>query len=120
MPASIPAEEIYAGDTWSRSFEIRRRDATDPAVSAPVDLVADGWGGWIAQWRSRADSSEEPIELGVDASQAADGVMTLSATAAQTRAMRQSGVWDLQASRGSEVRTWLAGSFTWGWDVTRV
>lgn len=119
MPASIPSEEIYAGDTWSRSFEILRPDPGDPAVTVPVDFVAEGWGSWAAQWRLRASAPDPAMALAVDVSQAAAGVLTLSATATQTRAMGQSGVWDLQASRGAEVRTWLVGRFDWRLDVTR-
>lgn len=79
MPAVIEPESLYAGDSWSRSFEVRRPTAGDPSVTEPMPFVSEGWGGWEAQWRPRASAADGAITLTVDASQAENGLLTLSA-----------------------------------------
>lgn len=111
-PAEVPAVPVYAGDTCVfPSYTFR-------AGSTALDLVDEGWTDWTATWRRRA-SSEESIPLTVDLSQAAAGTISISASAAQTRAMGDAGVWDLQAERPGEVRTFLRGSTLWLLDVSR-
>lgn len=111
-PGILPADQIYAGDDWSRILTIKQDDAA-------VDLVAAGWTAWTAQWRTDPGTASK-IDLSVDDSAAASGQITVSLTGAQTESMGGNGVWDLQAtdSDGNTV-TWLRGATVWTQDVTR-
>lgn len=119
---TFPAEGIefivpvYRGDSLTRSF--RFRDETTQAV---LNLTAAGWVSWRAQWRP-AEDWPEFVELTVDTSQAAAGIVSVSATGAQTQTMR-AGIWDLQATRTvtgtTEIRTWIRGTTTHKGDVTQ-
>lgn len=112
-PTEVPDVPVYAGDTCvfpSYTFQ---------AGTAAIDLVAEGWTNWTATWR-RGTHAEESIPLAVNTAQAASGIIGISASATQTRAMGSAGVWDLQAERPGEVRTFLMGSTTYRQDVTRV
>lgn len=97
-----------AGDDFAQSFRFT-------AGGVPEDLST--WGGWACQWRRRA-SSEDAVDLTVDSSAAATGVITITATTAQTRSMLGSGVFDIQASTPT-VRTFIRGRAVWEMDVTR-
>lgn len=105
FPPSIPVLELYAGDDFT--VTLRFREAGEPA-----DLT--GWSGWAAEWRdSRGQES-----FSVDSSRALEGLITLTLTAAQTRAMSRHGEWDLEAVKDGLTRTWVAGTTTWRDDVT--
>lgn len=119
MPARVPFEDVVAGDSWSKQYELRKRDKVDSTVTLPMHFVDEGWTDWMAMWR-HLPTSQHAIVLAVDASSANDGILIVSATPAQTRDMGESGVWDLQATRGAEVKTWLSSGFNWESDVTRV
>jgi hypothetical protein len=119
------AKKVYGGDAWSQpyyfgDFEL---DADGNAVldesGEPVGTREDlsTYGGWAAQWRTAANA-DEAITLTVDATDAATGVLLISATSAQTRAMGANGVFDIQAST-PEVRTFVRGKTKWTLDVTR-
>jgi len=100
---------VYAGDTtpfFSYTFA---------NGGVPDDMSA--WT-WQAQWRLKP-AAENFLTLDVDASLAATGVISISASAATTAQMTGSGVWDLQGTRGDEVRTWLRGTTVFTRDVTR-
>jgi hypothetical protein len=112
FPVEIPALPIYRGDTFSQTFVIK-------VAGEILDLVADGWTDWVSSWRPFPDA-DEVIVLVVDDSLANVSSLTVSASASDTRLMGRAGVWDLQASRGVEVRTWLRGSTLWERDVTDV
>jgi hypothetical protein len=107
---------IYRGDSLTRSYKFRDSNTRDV-----IDLTAAGWLAWRAQWRP-AEDWPEFIEMTVDTSQAAVGIISVSATALQTETMR-AGVWDLQAMRTvtgtTEVRTWIRGTTTQKGDVTK-
>ena len=112
IPPEVPAVPVYAGDTCvfpSYTFQ---------EGTAPIDLTAAGWTDWAASWRWKA-TEQESIILTVDASRASSGIIDISASADVTRAMGAAGVWDLQATRPGEVRTFLRGSTTYLQDVTR-
>lgn len=111
MPGQVPAEDVYAGDTWSRSFTITQSGTA-------VNLPAVGWTGWAAQWRPSAGSAAVQT-IAVDDSNAASGVLALSLTGAQTEQMAGDGVWDLQGQLDTATITILAGSMSWTQDVTR-
>lgn len=112
QPSFVPPVVVYAGDTWSQSYEFK---AGDPAE--PIDFIADGWDDWVCQCRPTVDSSEF-FEINIDTSEAADGRIILSASAEETRDF-YSGVFDLQSSNNGEVRTWIRSTLSWIEDVSR-
>jgi hypothetical protein len=87
-------------------------------ITTPINLVAEGWGNWTAQWRPN-DSSSDHIDFEVDDSQASQGRIGIFLSAANSLLVKN-GVWDLQATRGEEVKTWIRGEVTHMKDVTRV
>lgn len=107
---------VYAGDAWSQSFEFG--EYTDPADEDTwVAEDLSSFGSWSAQWRVTADA-ETSISLTVDATDAANGVVVVAASSAQTREMGASGVFDIQAGTPS-VRTFIRAKTKWRLDVTR-
>lgn len=113
FPVGVPTLEIYRGDSFSQSYVLK-----DAVTGDPRDLSAEGWSGWIAQWRPFVDS-DETVDFTVDVSDVAEGRVGIALSAAQTAGLRR-GVWDLQASQGSVVRTWLSGNVDFVKDVTHV
>lgn len=101
--------DVYAGDTWSQAFVFKVGDD-------PEDLSA--WTDWESEWRP-VDTSTTEIALTVDASDAVNGVIVVSATPEQSRAMGANGVFDIQAVQGSTVRTFIRAATKWKLDVTR-
>lgn len=114
IPAEVPPVPVYAGDTCVFPTYTFKTDGGEP-----LDLVAEGWTDWTSMWRHKTTATDEPITLSIDISQASSGVLSITASAAQTRLMDGAGVWDLQAERPNEVRTFLRGSTTYLLDVTR-
>lgn len=113
MPVQVPTVSVYAGDTvdWP-TYTFRN------ASNQPRDLNAEGWTNWAAQWRTRPESVTA-LTLDVDDSKADEGIITIKASAAVTAAMEAAGVWDLQATKGGVVHTFLAGKTKYTKDVTR-
>jgi hypothetical protein len=109
---------VYAGDAWSQSFEFGEyTDPDDEGTWVAEDLTS--FGSWSSQWRPAADADDaDAISLTVDASDAANGVIVVAASSAQTRAMGVSGVFDIQAAT-PEVRTFIRAKTKWRLDVTR-
>lgn len=106
-PVSVPSVCAYAGDTLvfpTYSFE---------TAGIPTDLSA--WDSWAAQWRPNSDSDEAMVLTVVKTASS----FAITATAEQTRAMGESGVWDLQATDGSVVKTFIRGETVYQMDVTR-
>lgn len=106
---------VYAGDSWSVRLVLR-----DQASGAVLDLGA--WSGWRA-WASR---SSKVMDLTVDASLAAEGVIRLSLTPEQTRTLRDSAPnsptmlsFDLESKLGDQVKTWVRGKLQPSDDVTK-
>lgn len=115
MPTVIPAVPVYAGDAvdWPiLTFAVEVNSAL-----VPINLDAAGWGTWLATWKSSVREATA-ISLTVDASEASVGTIKIKATPANTRAMRSSGVWDLQATNGALVKTWAYGTTKFTQDVT--
>lgn len=110
FPTNVGTLSVYAGDTFSQTFTFKEDDVA-------IDLVDAGWGSWTAQYRKNA-SSTTAVSFAVDASSAASGQITITLSAAQTATL-ESGVFDLQATQGSVVRTWVAGGLNVRKDVTR-
>ena len=112
QPANVPTLVIYAGDTWSQSYEFK---AGDPAE--PIDFVAEGWGDWLCQCRETPESDDFFV-INVDDSEADLGRILLFADADETR-LFTSGFFDLQATNGVTVKTWIRGNLSWIEDVSR-
>ena len=113
FPITVPDITMYAGDTFiSPSYTM---ETGSPL--APINLVTDGWTNWTAQWRANVTDTNY-FAFTVDTSSASSGVIRFTATSTQTRSL-WNGVWDLQATKGSEVRTWIRGKLIYVEDVTR-
>jgi hypothetical protein len=110
FPTNVGTLSVYAGDTFSQTFTFKEDGSA-------IDLVDAGWSAWTAQYRKNA-SSTTAVSFAVDTSAAASGQITISLSATQT-ANLESGVFDLQATQGSLVRTWIAGGLSVTKDVTR-
>lgn len=110
FPTNVGTLSVYAGDTFSQTFTFKEDDVA-------IDLVDAGWDSWTAQYRKNA-SSTTAVSFAVDTSSAASGQITITLSAAQTATL-ESGVFDLQATQGSVVRTWVAGGLNVRKDVTR-
>lgn len=101
--------EVYEGDTLVAGFVFSDRDG--------VPLNLSTWSQWAAQWRPTEDS-DESVAFTVDTSQLATGRVGISLSGSQTDGLRN-GVWDVQATRSGEIRTWVRGRVTVKKDVTR-
>lgn len=112
LPVEVPSVDVYAGDTCVFPTY------TFKEAGVATDLVDAGWGNWTATWR-RKISADEAISLRVDVSQASVGLIAITASSEMTRQMDGAGVWDLQAERTDEIRTFLRGVTTYTKDVTR-
>jgi hypothetical protein len=113
MPVTVPTVEVYAGDTvdWP-IYTLQNPD------QSPRDLEGEGWTEWRAQWRVK-EVSPVAIDLIVDASEANVGVLKIKASPEATASMNVPGVWDLQATKGDEIKTFLRGKTKYTKDVTR-
>lgn len=112
FPITVPTITPYRSDTLVMTYVFKDGDPL-----TPIDLVADGWGSWKAQFRPSEDSATY-LEFAIDTTDADQGKVNLSLTATQTADLT-SGVWDLQAVRGEEVRTWIRGNVKMIEDVTK-
>lgn len=107
--SKLTALDVYEGDTFVAGFVFRDRDG--------VALDLSTWTSWASQWRP-SDTSDEAVAFAVDTSDLATGRVGISLTPAQTDGLRD-GVWDIQATRSGEVRTWIRGRVVVKKDVTR-
>jgi hypothetical protein len=110
LPITIPIIEIYAGDTFEQSFVFQ----TDGVAR---DLVTEGWASWLAQIRVAPDSATSTA-FTIDSTQANVGRITLKLTASATSTL-SGAVFDLQATKGATVQTFLRGSIVIVKDVSR-
>ena len=97
------------GDDFATRFTLRY------AGDIPVTLE----GTWRAQIKLAASDAVELDAFTVDATQQDAGAITVHLTAAQTTALPQRTVWDLQNIAAAGVRTWFSGGLYIGSDVTR-
>ena len=108
FPVVVPDWAMYSGDTFSQTY-VLKSDGT------AINLVTQGWTSWVAKWKPYVGSTV--VTLTVDTTSAASGQITITATSAQTAAMDGPGLWDVQATNGSTVRTWLRGKTSFIQDV---
>lgn len=111
FPTKVPAVQIYAGDTYIQDYVFK--DST----GAPINL--DGWSNWKAEYRTSAGSPNS-VDFDVDITGIALGEITVTMPADVTATLRHNGVWDLQATQGTTVKTFLASDVIVECDVTRV
>lgn len=99
---------VYRGDTLvSPVFTVKHPDGS------PMDLSS--WTNWKAAIRT----SCRVVPLVVDTSGIAQGRIFFTISPSETRTIDADGVWDIQASNGGTVRTWLRGKTKVENDVTR-
>lgn len=110
VPTHSSPIDVYAGDSWSQTFTIKKGDD-------PEDLSS--WTDWECQFRTTPDSAEKIILAVAVVGDPTEGTFMVSATPQQTRAMGKSGQLDVQATQGSTVRTFIRFKTRWKLDVTR-
>lgn len=103
--------DLVAGDSFSQGFVIE----TD---GTPVDMT--GWE-WAAQIRDGYYPDGELVATAAVSVDLGTSTVTLSLTPAQTQIPPfRSLVWDMQATVGGDVQTWLAGRVNVKQEVTHV
>lgn len=111
LPVTVrTALDVYAGDSWvSPTFRMLDADGV------PIDLSGLTWR---AQWRTRIEAETFiPLEV---TGELASGEVIVNATAAQTAAMKRSGVFDIEATTaGGDVTTYVIGRTYYREDITR-
>jgi hypothetical protein len=103
---------VVAGDGYSHTLTFTDADGVAQDQSAYT---------FRAQVRE-ATWAETAADFGIDDTDAATGVIVISLTAVQTRALRTgSNVWDIERelTAGGDPQTLLQGKFTVTPDVTR-
>lgn len=117
-PGGVPDISIYAGDT------VDFPTLTFLSGGEPIDL--DEWNLWRATWRPSPESAHFVL-LAIDFTEGSAGIVKVYASSDATRKMQTLtphlrdgyGRWDLQATKGTETRTWVVGRTTHREDVTR-
>lgn len=108
--------DLYGDDAWSLRITMRSRNS-DGTPGAPINLTGRTYR---AQIRSTAASATVLVELAVNTSEAAAGVVTVSIPdGVNQRGL--TGEWDLQETLPGVARptTLFRGPITWTQDVTR-
>jgi len=102
---------IYKGDTYTHEISIR--DSSNTAIN-----ISDRT--YVAQIKRSSGASDSVISFTSTITDAANGVLQISLTSAQTSEL-QSGVYkyDLQETNGSNVLTLMTGNATITGDITR-
>lgn len=110
-PATVPTLYIIGGATIDpTTYTFYQSDGTTPRNLSAYTLDAE--------WRAtRAATSK--VDLTVDDTDAATGVVLISGTATDSTTMAGPGVWDLRATLGSEVEYLVTGATSWTQGVTR-
>ena len=111
-PAKVPAVPVYAGDTCQFPAY------TFTSAGVARNFVTENLTNWQATWQPLTAGSVSAMVLTVDSSKAATGILTLLATASQTRLMGGPGLWDLQVTRDTYVETIVESTTTYQHDVT--
>lgn len=111
LPTKAPTFKVYRGDDFMKEFIFK-----DPATNQPLNLETEGWGTWEAKWRPHLDSVEY-IDFLVDETEKQSGVISISLSPEKTRLLKD-GVWDLQSSNSTIIKTWVFGKIEVLKDVT--
>jgi hypothetical protein len=98
-----------------------RGDTAAPPIQIQEGgVAADLTGRTFAAQIRRSVSSTTAIDIDVDTTEAADGILILRVGEEVTETLRGIYVWDLQQTVGDVVRTLLTGKWTFDADVTRL
>ena len=87
MPTLAAQVTVYSGDSLSMRFRFSN-------ASGVMDLSA--WT-WRSEWKLKA-SELTGIEMTVDATAAATGILVVKATPLQTKGMAVNGIYDIQGT----------------------
>lgn len=103
------------------NVRMARGDTAAPPIliqeaGEPADLTGRTFEAQIR----RTAGSATAIDIDVDTTEAAGGILVLRVDADVTENLRGDYVWDLQQIVGDVVRTLLTGKWTFDADVTRV
>ena len=104
---------VYRGDSFNCPFTFVTQIDGDAYTLS---------GTWRAQIRADAEDPAILDSFTVDASKQAQGIVTMTLTAAQTQALPDRTVWDLEnLSNDATIgtHTWLMGTLFISGDVTR-
>lgn len=116
IPGRYNISDVYTGDSWDRTFRIRKADGTYMDLTGLMALaqIKDGAGALITSFT---------VSVYDQLSEATKGAFMLSLTPAQTAALPVgvSGVWDVEFANltRSVVYTPVAGTISWTPDVSR-
>lgn len=103
------------------NVKMRRGDtAAPPMLIREAGEPADLSGRTFAAQIRRSAAASTAIEIDVDTTEAADGILVLRVDKDVTETLTGEFVWDLQQTIGDSVRTILAGKWTFDADVTRL
>ena len=112
FPATSPVVQIYAGDTYEQSYTFKN------SSGVAIDLVAAGWDNWKAQYRTSRPAITA-YDFTVDDSAADEGIIVVSMPKETTIKLESNGVWDLQATDGDILKTFITSAVEVQKDVTR-
>jgi hypothetical protein len=90
-----------------------------PIIIQEGGVAADLTGRTYAAQLRRAPSSTAVVDVTVDTTEAADGILILRLEPDVTETLTGIYHWDLEQTVGGTVRTLLAGRWTFDPDVTR-
>jgi hypothetical protein len=116
--------EIRRGDPFVDPLTFVDTDALDAGTVTAIDLTAEEWAGtWRAAIKRRESDPDSAIvaEFAIDLDELDLGVLPISLTGTQTRALDGVYVWDLQltyADAPDDPITYLAGTILVSKDVT--
>jgi hypothetical protein len=99
---------------------VRGDTAAPPILIQENGSAADLTGRTFAAQIRRSASSATAIDIDVDTTEAADGILVLRIDEETTETLTGEYVWDLQQTIGDTVRTLLSGRWTFDADVTRL
>ena len=115
LPGDYPLN-LYRGDTrvWTLSF-------TEDDGTTPIDLTGKTWR---SQVRETPDAASALMDITVDPTDAATGVLVLTLPATEwtgvaTETPTTKWAWDLESTEAGVVRTYLKGKVKILGDVSR-
>jgi len=104
------AIDAWQGDDFSLTVTLRDQDD-----QTPIDISTYTFTGQIR--RNPGDPVD--VELICTVTDGPNGVMTATATSAQTSPLSGRYVYDLQSDKSGSIRTYLAGVIHFGSEVTK-
>ncbi len=111
--------QVIGGLPWAQTFRFTvpiLDEAGKMIGKEPEDVSA--YSGWASDWRATPGAAVD-VELAIDTSQAASGLVTISATDEQTLSMGGNGYFDVLAFLAAVPRGFVRGQTAWERVVTR-